>query len=130
MKKKFKKILLLDDEEQINFYHTIMLTKSNASDDIIAFESASKALDFIKYDETVDLILLDINMPKINGWGFLTEFEKLDNDKKEAIKIIMLSSSVNDDDKKKADANPYVCKFLRKPLDKDAISQILQQVNL
>jgi len=124
--KKYNRILLIDDDEHINFYNKIMLTKANASDDIIAFECATKALDFIKYDEVVDLILLDINMPKINGWGFLAEFEKLNDDKKKAIKIIMLSSSVNHDDKKKAEANTYVCKFLNKPLQKDAIAQILE----
>lgn len=71
------------------------------------------------------VILLDINMPTWSGWDFLDNFETLDINLKSRFKIYMLSSSVDEKDKQKANDNPNVVDLLVKPLDTEKVIKIL-----
>ena len=75
--------------------------------------------------ENVDLVLLDINMPLMNGWQFLEEHEKLEENKKVHI-VMMLSSSISNEDIKRAKDIPAIKKFIRKPLSSETIKEILE----
>ena len=120
--KKYNKILLIDDDEYMNFYNKIVLNKSGVANEIIDFQSATEALDYLKVKDDIDLILLDINMPKLDGWGFIREFKKI---KKQNLEIIMLSSSVNKEDKDRSESEKLIKMFLNKPLTKEKILEFL-----
>ncbi len=69
-------------------------------------------------------ILLDINMPKISGWDFLNKVESLnlEND----VKVIMVTSSISEEDKNKAASFSSVYEYISKPLDKRKCTKIKQ----
>lgn len=118
-------IMLIDDDHLTNFYNKIILEKGNAANEIVVFENGKTALEYLKdNDNKVDLILLDINMPLMNGWQFLEHYDKLD-DKRKAKMIIMLTSSAHSDDKKMVEKHGSVKKFINKPLVPDTIKVIL-----
>lgn len=87
MTKKVKCILLIDDDEPTNFLHKIVISDSGRAEKVVEVQSGFEALDYLekmedgKYPQP-DLIFLDINMPAMNGWEFLEEYDKLDEGKK------------------------------------------------
>lgn len=122
--RKLERIMLVDDDVFTNFYNEVVLKRMNAYENIIVFQNGKEALDYLKTDkEKVDLILLDINMPIMNGWQFLEHYGEFD--KNEKATIVMLTSSVNIDDKKKAEGIKLVTRFTNKPLNTDTMKEIL-----
>lgn len=123
---KLNRILLIDDDVNTNFYNRILFEQAKVSDEIIEFQNAEEGLDFLKKESEVSLILLDINMPIMNGWQFLEAYEELDQKQKEAIIVVMLTSSINIDDQEKATMYGSVKKFIRKPITPDLIKEIME----
>src|SRR5438445_13790262 len=107
MNKKLKCIMLVDDNPDDNFFHERVIKKDNAAEFVVAKQTGMDALEYLKSkksneDPHPDLIFLDINMPGMNGWEFLEEYNKLDEIFKSRAIIIMLTTSENPDDKMKA----------------------------
>ena len=71
-----------------------------------------------------DIIFLDINMPIVDGFVFLYEFEKFSDLVKQKCKVIILSSSDNKRDIDKIVNNDHVIRFITKPLTENALSEI------
>ena len=123
---KLKRILLIDDDVNTNFYNRILFEQAKVSDDILEFQNAEEGLDYLKNENEVSLILLDINMPIMNGWQFLEAYDQLDEKQKEAIIVVMLTSSINIDDQEKASKYHSVKKFIRKPISPELINEIME----
>jgi CheY-like chemotaxis protein len=121
MEKKFN-FLLIDDDDIFNYLSKRILLKSDVANSIIDFTNAKSALDFIKStDSEIDIILLDINMPIMNGFDFLDSFIRLAN---KQISVYMLTSSIDDADMIKSLKYPCVKGYFSKPLTTDTIAQI------
>lgn len=73
------------------------------------------------------LILLDINMPVMDGWEFAEVFSKLEENQKEKIVIIMLTSSLNPDDKERASKLSVISGFQHKLLTMEGLTAILNK---
>ena len=135
MKKKLNCILLIDDDENTNFFNRRLLTKLDVTEKIQVCETGAAALDFLSNDGEYTtngtnypapmLIFLDLNMPGMNGWEFLEEYHKLPEEQKGKIVLIMLTSSPNPDDAEKAKQNEDVAGFVKKPLTRDQMQEIL-----
>ncbi len=102
-----------------------------SSTEIRIEQQASEALEFLSNSthnksSLPEIILLDINMPLMDGFEFLKEFEKLDNDIKLKCKIFMLTSSNNEQDKERAFKSEYVIGYILKPLN---LTNIKNQFN-
>jgi CheY-like chemotaxis protein len=113
--------MLIDDNELDIFVNKKLMEAGNFSARIIGQSSAQSALDYLKKnsaasDEIPNLIFLDIMMPGMDGFGFLDEFDRLDDSIKKKTRIVMLSTSESFKDLNRANQNKYVNKFLNKPL--------------
>ena len=130
MRKKINCILLIDDDKSTNFLHKIIIEETGVSEKVEAVQSGQEALDYLERKKEgvypkPDLIFLDINMPGMNGWEFLEEYEKLDDNIKGEIMIMMLTTSINPDDEEKAKNTKFINGFLNKPLTTEALEKII-----
>jgi response regulator of citrate/malate metabolism len=131
MLKKRAAILLIDDDDIIDFLHRKLLIKAGITAPIIeihngkaAIEELFKLNDMLKEDDNV-LALLDINMPVLDGWGFLEEFEALIPILKFNFELYIVSASSNTDDVIKSKNYPCVIDYLNKPLNTENINKYL-----
>jgi CheY-like chemotaxis protein len=126
--KKLKWIMLIADDSIVNRVNTIMINKTLSSCDIKVCFNGEEAFNYIKglqsqKDQLPDLIMLDLNMPIMDGWGFLDSYPSLmANDS--LIPIVILSSSPNPDDISKAKSYPYVLDYHIKPLSQEMLENI------
>ncbi len=128
MKKQLNTILLIDDNQADNYYHRIIIEGMHITNNIAIALNGLEALTYLKKEGQVppELILLDINMPKMNGWEFLEEYKQLDAKHKAKITIIMVTTSANPEDKKRAAATAEVNGFTTKPLTEELMKEILE----
>ncbi|MGY8914909.1 MAG: response regulator [Flavobacteriales bacterium] len=121
-------ILLIDDNYIDNFINKTIVTKEGIAETITVKLSPLEALDYLanKKGSFPELIFLDIKMPQMDGFEFLSAFEKLLDEKKVNCSIIMLSSSHNTEDIATAKNNPYVLEYLIKPLNSSKLCDVLK----
>lgn len=134
--KKINCILLVDDNPADNQFHKIRITKADVTKHTMIVTSGSAALDYIiKSGEASqsesypkpDLILLDINMPGMNGFEFLEEYKKLDERLKSKVIIVMLTNSLNPDDQKRAMETKEISEFQNKPLSVKTLQETIEK---
>jgi CheY-like chemotaxis protein len=123
--------MLIDEDEIDNIINQKIIESNNFSEKVMVFQTGTEALGFLRHNSKVaenlpDLIFLDINMPIMDGFQFLEEFEKLDSPILDKSKIIMLSSSISPRDIDRAASNRFVKKYLNKPLN----SRYLQAITI
>lgn len=121
-----KRIVLIDDDATTNYLNKLIIERSDLVDEVITFDSAEDALKFFnKKSEPEDqaLVLLDINMPIMNGWQFLEHYCKMSGVLSN--KIVMLTSSINPVDKQLADEKNDVVEYLSKPLSIDMLQNLV-----
>jgi CheY-like chemotaxis protein len=123
-------ILLVDDDEINNFISIKLIKKALVNTEIMACLHGKFAIDQLLEiqsadpDRLPDYILLDINMPIMNGWEFLDEYKRLNIDPLGKCKIYIISSSVFSNDINKARSYPLVKDFVSKPLNVEKIREL------
>lgn len=128
--------IMLIDDKSINLFIAQKIIKRSTQKTIIkSFESGIDALDFLKNLDkpttTEDrfiphIILLDINMPIMDGFQFLNEFDKIKNDDVKQICVYILSSSINPQEIKKASCEKCCKGFISKPLTVEKVDEVLK----
>ena len=125
-------VLLVDDDEINNFISIKLIKKALLNTEIMACLNGKFAIDQLVEiqrkapDKLPDYILLDINMPIMNGWEFLDEYKRLNIDPAGKSKIFIISSSVFSNDINKARSYPLVKDFISKPLNVDKIIELFR----
>ena len=129
MKKKLDCIMLVDDDSLDNRFHQIIIEEMGITDLIHIAQDGIEAINYLKRADSVkpDLIFLDINMPKMNGWEFLEAYKVLDEGQKSKIVIMMLTTSLNPWDRTKAEKISAITGFQVKPLSEEMLREILQK---
>ncbi|HLT71050.1 MAG TPA: response regulator [Cyclobacteriaceae bacterium] len=127
--KKYRTVMLIDDNEIDNLINQKMIEAASITENIYTHTGAKSAIEFLRNMEQLDVaekvlpdvIFLDIDMPLMDGFQFLDEFEKLNNTTKNKCKIVMLTSSINPQDFNRSKKYDNVKLYLNKPLSQDSI---------
>lgn len=127
-------IVLIDDDHATNFIHKKILENSGLEAHIQVCSGGQMGLDYLncegdfmnesKYPQP-GIILLDINMPQMDGWEFLEIYEQLPQERKAKIVVSMLTTSLNPDDRDKANQTPAINGFFNKPLEIEDIMNLI-----
>ncbi|MEQ6168681.1 MULTISPECIES: response regulator [unclassified Ekhidna] len=121
-----KRIVLIDDDSTTNYLNKLIIERAGIVDEVLAFESGQEALDFFHKNHNgaeLSLVLLDINMPVMNAWQFLDQYQAITGDNSN--KIVLLSSSINPADKQMAEKKENVLDFKSKPLSVDMLNDLV-----
>lgn len=124
-------ICLIDDDKIYQLLTTKIIEKVNPEQKVITFYNGKQAIDYFlsaaSKGSLPDVIFLDINMPIMNGWDFLEVYSRLEeiND----IPVIMVSSSLDEDDAIRSRQYSVVQDFITKPMGQQLISEILSMLN-
>lgn len=126
-----KNILIVDDDRIANFLSEKIISVMGIAHTIQSVTNGQEALDVLisrQHDAVSlpDVIILDLNMPIMDGFGFIQAFQKIDFPGKEKIMIIVVTSSNNPDDISKAKAFG-IEHYLTKPISLESIKSIIEE---
>jgi two-component system nitrate/nitrite response regulator NarL len=125
--KMVNKTVLIDDSDIDLFIQRRFLEVYNFSQQLVSYKSAEEALERLQNSDgepAPDVIFLDLNMPEIDGFGFLKSFEGLPDKIVKTSKIVVLTSSNSAKDKEQAFSNKNVIQFITKPLKQSDIEDL------
>ena len=122
--------LLVDDDETTNFVNQMLLEDMGVTEDVLVANNGQEALELVRQrcQEGLcpELILLDINMPVMNGFEFLEEYEQLSFPNKQSVVVVMLTTSLNPQDMNRLRDLPNEG-FLNKPLNEKMVKELLRE---
>jgi CheY-like chemotaxis protein len=131
MSKLLKTVLLVDDDNMTNYLHQRVLSKAEFCSDVKVAKNGQEGIDklmelnqVLSSKNEIVVVFLDLNMPILDGWGFLKEYENLKDKLNFNTKIFVLSSSINPDDKARAEENQHVAQYIYKPLSTTSLQSL------
>lgn len=133
-----QKVICVDDDPIALLLSKLVISKANFASQIITCVNGEEAMKYLEKPETIEensnaeqslLILLDLNMPVMDGWEFLEQFNSKLQNQYTTTKIILLSSSIDPNDIKKSKDFSMVVDFLPKPLTKEMLALISEKIN-
>ena len=123
-------ILLVDDNLDDNYFHRKVIKESKISEHVEVCTDGEEALEYMGKPDSnrvPDIIFLDINMPKINGWEFLELYQKLEVDHDKEVIIIMLTTSPNPEDARRVQKSAILKRLINKPLKGEHLEEIIEK---
>lgn len=130
-----KKVLIIDDDPIHNMVSSKIIENAKFANETHKLLSGKKGLEYFQaikennFEDMPELLFLDINMPLMNGWEFLSEFEKMLEGSGKKISIYILTSSISHLDIKKAEESEIVKDFITKPLSVEKLNKIKNEVS-
>lgn len=119
------KVLVVDDDEIIVFLHNMIMEDNGMASDSLSFQNGKEAFDYLNSENNLNqtcLVLLDINMPVMNGWQLLDNIQSTSYAKN--IHVVMVTSSIDTEDREKASQYPQVIAYFEKPLNNKSLKQL------
>lgn len=125
----YPRVMMVDDNDSDLLFTRVTLQRCGVPCEVLAFERAEDGLAHLadRADHGVRLILLDINMPVMDGFGFLDAFQALPDTHRVGTEVVMLSSSADPADRARAERYPCVTGYVTKPLDRAQAAALLQR---
>ena len=125
-------ILLVEDDDTTNFYNQFLIENLGLANQIVVTSNGQEALEYLQRAgngeaTTPDLILLDINMPVMNGFEFIEAYEQLPNEWKSKILVVMLTTSLHPNDVARAQGHPSIREYFFKPLLKEKLGELVEK---
>jgi CheY-like chemotaxis protein len=133
MSAQFPHFIIIDDSRLDCFIAEKIIQNSGTYSSVKSYMEATDAYDSIKngligVDSIITIIILDIQMPVMNGFQFVEVFEQLPEEIQSKFAIFLFSSSINENDKNRLDNYPSIIRFYSKPISKDTVAQMIEQV--
>lgn len=124
--KMIKTAMTIDDDDGDQMLYNRIMKRSGLIENILAFQMAEDALDYLKSESgnPIDVIFLDINMPRMNGFEFLERATAELGPEFAKCVVIMLTTSLNPEDEAQARKFYVVKEYLNKPLKLEHISMV------
>ncbi len=128
--KKIHTVLVIDDDPINNVICKTLIRTLRFSEVVHSFVRAKEALEYLRNaidnqpEKVPQVLFLDVNMPEMDGWEFLEEYDKFPADFKENCHLYMLSSSVNREDMRKSEHYKYIRDFIQKPLSPVSLEDV------
>lgn len=124
-------ICLIDDDSVLHFLVENLVKINHYSLDMIGFKNGKEGIDYLtsysnEPDKIPDIIILDINMPIMDGWDFLDEYKKIKNTLSKNPAINIMSSSNRPEDKEKARSYEDVNGYFEKPIDEEIMKKMIK----
>jgi CheY-like chemotaxis protein len=128
--KKIGNLWIIDDDPMASFYIKRLAELGELASIITIYDKAQWAINYLLHHKTSiehlpDVILLDIYMPELDGWGFLEEYQKIKDQLTKSIDIYIISSSGHSKDVNKAKGFEEVKAYIQKPVTKERLLQLL-----
>ncbi len=119
---------IIDDDKIFVFVLKKILAKNENFNQVFDFRNGEDVLNMLmnKDNQLPDIILLDINMPVIDGWQFLEELEQLPN--KDQLNVFIMSSSIDTNDIEKSKSFSTVKDFISKPINNDKLNKLIESL--
>lgn len=131
MSKKIANLWIIDDDPMASFYIKRLAELGELADIITIYDKARGAVDYLMHhrenpEHIPDVILLDIYMPELDGWGFLNEFAKIKTQLAKSVEIYIISSSGHLKDINRANSIPEVSAYIQKPVTKEKLREVVK----
>lgn len=128
------RLIVLDDNQIELFIIKKMLMKYKVFEDTLYSSDGKNILKYLevnkyKQNSLPELIFIDLDMPKLSGWHFLDRLKSLYPELRKPIWVYIITSSIDPRDIKRSDNYPFVKSYLIKPLTKEVIESIVQNIN-
>lgn len=129
----FPHFIIIDDSQLDCFIGEKIIQNTGTFSSVKSYTQATEAYEVIKNSdpntpEAMTIIVLDIQMPVMNGFQFVEAFERLPEDIRSNYAIFMFSSSINENDKNRLENHPCIRKFYGKPISKDIVASIVSSI--
>jgi len=125
--KSFKKALLVDDDPMTNVLNQRLFERYEVASEVDIVTNGQEAIDYLEElgkDEMPDLILLDLNMPVVDGFGFMKIYNERFAEHAGCMILLMLTDQTNETIVKRAKTEFGIDQFIGKPLNKDKVEEI------
>ncbi|MFZ5554458.1 MAG: response regulator [Bacteroidota bacterium] len=131
--KKVDNLFIVDDDEAYRFLAKEIIGETDLVNQIKVFYNGKEAIDFLKTahynpDNLPEVILLDLNMPIMDGWEFLSEYTALKPRIGKKITIYIVSSSIDPRDIERAKSISDVTDFIIKPISKEHFVEVVKNL--
>lgn len=126
-----KSICIIDDDEIYQFLIKKQVAVQNLAEEVFVFPNGQEAIQYFRNSIATkgslpDIVFLDVNMPVMDGWEFLDEYEKISDQLHKEVKLYMISSSLNESDINRAQKMDQVREYLVKPISGEKLVSLLQ----
>ncbi|MDE3251756.1 MAG: response regulator [Bacteroidota bacterium] len=127
-------VCVIDDDNIYQYTARVLLESTGLAKKITSFYNGREAISFFQKaenqnpDELPDVIFLDINMPIMNGWEFLEEYDKLHTSFPKPIMVYVVSSSVDSSDMQKSRSFEAVSDYLVKPVNRSKFLELMESL--
>ena len=133
MSAQFPHFIIIDDSRLDCFIAEKIIQNSGTFSSVKSYMEATDAYEAIKNgnigdDSVTTIIILDIQMPVMNGFQFVDVFEQLPKEIQSKFAIFLFSSSINENDKNRLGNYPSIIRFYSKPISKDTVAHMIDQV--
>ena len=129
--KPIRSYIIVDDDPFNNKICAMVIKRTLGDVKINTFSVPEEGLEFIENEYVQNsepvIVFLDLNMPTLSGWEFMERYEKFNKEIKKHIRIYILSSSVDQRDKDKANTTPDIKGFISKPLISEKILSLANE---